>query len=51
MSGFRIECAEIELPEFGLPREQVVIPAATYEGLFTVPIAELDSILTDKTSE
>src|ERR1700749_2824144 len=32
MSGTRIECAEITLPEFGLPREQPVIPAATYEA-------------------
>jgi Metallopeptidase family M24 len=31
MAETRIECAEIVLPEFGLPREQVVIPAATYE--------------------
>src|ERR1700683_4348630 len=30
MPGARIECVEIALPEFGLPREQIVIPAATY---------------------
>lgn len=28
----RIELAELELPEFGLPREEPVIPAATYEA-------------------
>jgi len=32
MSGARIECAEIALPEFGLPRTQPVIPATTYEA-------------------
>jgi hypothetical protein len=32
MSKARVECAEIALPEFGLPREQPVIPAATYEA-------------------
>jgi hypothetical protein len=32
MPGTHIECAEIVLPEFGLPREQPVIPAATYEA-------------------
>jgi hypothetical protein len=30
MSGPRIECTEIELPDFGLPRTQPVIPAETY---------------------
>src|SRR5271168_1169931 len=32
MPGPRIEYTEIALPEFGLPREQPVIPAATYEA-------------------
>ena len=32
VSGPRIEYAEIALPDFGLPGEQPVIPAATYEA-------------------
>jgi len=31
MPGTRVELAEITLPEFGLPREEPTIPAATYE--------------------
>ena len=31
MPGARVELAEIALPEFGLPREEPTIPAATYE--------------------
>src|SRR5258708_3533116 len=31
MPGTRVELAEIVLPEFGLPREEPTIPAATYE--------------------
>src|SRR5437016_2838647 len=32
MPGTRVELAEIALPEFGLPREEPTIPAATYEA-------------------
>jgi hypothetical protein len=32
MSGSRVACTEIVLPEFGLPREQPIIPAATHEA-------------------
>jgi len=32
MSDARVELAEIDLPEFGLPREEPAIPAATYEA-------------------
>ncbi|HLX56344.1 MAG TPA: hypothetical protein VKR83_04905 [Ktedonobacteraceae bacterium] len=32
MAGTRVELAEIVLPEFGLPREEPTIPAATYEA-------------------
>ncbi len=31
MSGWGVALAEIELPDFDLPRQQPVIPAATYE--------------------
>ncbi len=32
MPGTRVELAEIALPEFGLPRVEPAIPAATYEA-------------------
>jgi len=32
MPASRVELAEIVLPEFGLPREEPTIPAATYEA-------------------
>ncbi|HLQ11043.1 MAG TPA: aminopeptidase P family N-terminal domain-containing protein, partial [Ktedonobacteraceae bacterium] len=32
MPETRVELAEIVLPEFGLPREEPTIPAATYEA-------------------
>jgi hypothetical protein len=32
MPGTRVELAEIALPEFGLPRVEPTIPAATYEA-------------------
>jgi hypothetical protein len=32
MPETRVELAEIVLPEFGLPREEPNIPAATYEA-------------------
>jgi len=35
MPGTRVELAEIALPEFGLPREEPTIPAATYEARIT----------------
>ena len=35
MPETRVELAEIVLPEFGLPREEPTIPAATYEARVT----------------
>ncbi len=35
MPATRVELAEIALPEFGLPREEPTIPAATYEARIT----------------